>query len=464
MGLLDLLRRGVFSLGNKKKYLGKLSLFYGLLFCLLLGFSFTSCYASTTMLTRNQAEYIYDYIFKTTYDSNSYVNLNHYPEYYVKSKSSLYQDGVNSLLNNFNNYNDLPISENNTIFWVRFYNNNDFVLYWGNFNNSKGNDSLDYLYIKFNPNDATKINLLAYNPYNQTINTNYSIRAMKFDVNSSRLSFSNFINTVKMPTNENNFNLYWYNKPYNWNYDNVNNGRSVIDNISGIISFQNTNAIYTNYNGAIFFDSPTTQLLKTLYSGGGSLPDDPTPPPDTGNTGDITDDEGNITGSIDLSGIQNQLGTINNNINDGVDNIIDNQNQNTQAIVGSIDNLNETLIDDADELIEDTKITSGDIESALGFKIVSDPYSNFWFTLTNNLKNALLGTKRSIDITFQNRTWTISLDDYMVLPPWLTIILIPISTAFFTWVLVRQWKHIFDKLSSGNIDSILKENSEERHF
>lgn len=175
---------------------------------------------------------------------------------------------------------------------------------------------------------------------------------------------------------------------------------------------------------------------------------------DISGSGTITNPSGEITGNIDLSGIESSLNNI--------ENKIPTSGEIANVISGEVGKITDTLTSQPD--ISDTVITSEDIESALNFEFESDPYANFWLELTNGLKNALLGTKRTIDITFQSRTWTIDLDDFAVLPAWLKIILTPFSTVFFVWVLVRWWKVILDKITSGNVDSVLKENSEERYF
>lgn len=177
-----------------------------------------------------------------------------------------------------------------------------------------------------------------------------------------------------------------------------------------------------------------------------------------GNTGTITNPSGDITGNIDLSGIENGITNINNNLNN-IENKIPSSGEIQSVISGEVGKITETLT--VQPNLEDTTITSGDIENALGFTLESDRYANFWLQLTNGLKNALLGEKRTIEVSFQNRSWTIDLDNFAVLPAWLKIIVMPFSTCFFTWILVRWWKLIIDKLSSGNVDALLKENSEE---
>lgn len=131
----------------------------------------------------------------------------------------------------------------------------------------------------------------------------------------------------------------------------------------GISTFSSTNAVYTNWNGNTFFTPQITYLLRSLYDGG-SVPVDPDIPEDTGNTGEITDNNGDVTGQIDLSGIQNGIGNINQSINNQgqaiIDNqntntqsIIDNQNQNTQATVNAINNANENYWGGEDDLNEE---------------------------------------------------------------------------------------------------------------
>lgn len=83
-------------------------------------------------------------------------------------------------------------------------------------------------------------------------------------------------------------------------------------------------------------------------------PDDPEQPsgdsPSIDNTGNITNNSGDITGSIDLSGIQQGIGNIQNQISGDTQKVIENQNQNTEKIVGAINNANENYWGSDDDL------------------------------------------------------------------------------------------------------------------
>lgn len=174
--------------------------------------------------------------------------------------------------------------------------------------------------------------------------------------------------------------------------------------------------------------------------------------------------DNNGNGFIDYT---NQLNTINDTISGDGQAIRDTISGEGQAIRDTISGETEKVISaltDVPSLSGET-ISSGDITSALGFEFETDRYSNFWFELTQGLKNALLTSKRSIDVTFQNNTYTISLDDnFAIIPLWLQLILTPFTSCFLSWKLVKWWKLIIDKISSGNVDSLLKDNSEERNF
>lgn len=369
---------------KKKIYLGGLKVLLLPLFIMLLGM-FSTCYARTT-LTDDEAEYLYNYLFNYTYS-----NTNNLPNYInflgsnngqcLANKNSVYQEGVESFKNQFNTLNTLEIDPNKTVFWVSCWGKSDTNLIYGNFNNGKNND-LPHLYFRFRNNNSGYLYLRAIDDNKQELST-YNVSYVKIVFASDSLTIkshsSNYnINNASLSDSSSSNWYYWKDKSSSWNLEYLQNGKSIIENIPGVVSFSNTNAIYTNYNGQVFFDSPQTRLLKTLYVNGGTVPDDPDEPvPDTGNTGTITDNNGDTTGQIDLSGIQNGLGNINNSINQQGQAIIDNQNQNTQSI---IDNQNSIAQQQHNDL------TNYDVED--GEEDVSGLIDNIQGSLSGDLSNS----------------------------------------------------------------------------
>lgn len=155
---------------------------------------------------------------------------------------------------------------------------------------------------------------------------------------------------------------------------------------------------------------------------------------DSGQTGTITitNSSGDISsGEIDLTGIQAGIGDIN------------------SSLTNELDLSGET-------------ISSGDITSSLGFDLATDPYDNFWYNLTTGLSTALSTSVRTISITFQNRTYTINLDDYTTKTPTaLKVFFATISTFFVLFGLFKFVKLTINKITSGDVDSLLKSNQNE---
>lgn len=410
---------------------------------------FLECFASETFTPiTNMTPYIWNQIIEKMDEAIPYYqSYNNSITNFETFKSNMDVDVICSTFNNYMTGKQIDYFENCVFIIVR--TNNNFQLRIAQ-NNNTHHESYPFIYLW--QRSSSEIDVQYCNDSGTTVNGK-PFYIIDFNTNgnisftSTTAPYSRIAEVYAQPTT-------FINSIINCPY------------LIGFNSIQNCVAYYvpsyqgnTNFWG--FFNNYVLLSEPQLEEPSGDTPSNSV-------LGNITTPSGDNGGNINLQPIQTGIENIQNQISGDTQKVIENQNQNTETIVntisGEVSKITNTLTDNADDLIEDTKITSGDIESALGFEIVQDPYSNFWLTLTNNLKNALLGSKRSIDISFQNRTWTISLDEYLTLPAWLIIILTPFSTAFFTWVLVRQWKLILDKLSSGNIDSILKENSEERHF
>jgi len=137
---------------------------------------------------------------------------------------------------------------------------------------------------------------------------------------------------------------------------------------------------------------------------------------------------------------------------------------NTQtAILNTVDDINNNLTTPVD--LSGETVTSGDITSALGFNLVSNPYENFWTSLISGLNTALTTSVRSRTITFRDNSYTINLDDYTLQEPTaLKTFLATISSVFVLLVLFKWIKQTVDEITSGDIDSIIKNNQEERNY
>lgn len=434
---------------HKKKFPGGLTLFFGVLFSLLFVFSSTSCFARTT-LTDDEANYIYDYIFKNTYNSN-YLNFTS-SDLYSYVKNTIFQEGASGFKTWFNNNNTLDIDTNSTIFWFRVYSNTSGALYFGNFNNSKpGNDDLPFFYIHFNPSKSTQLEFLAIDDNKQPV-SNYGIRAIDMNFNSSSITYTQYRNST-VGTSLTSYGYNWLTKPSSWNINNINNGDSLLENIEGIVSFSNTNAIYTNYNGQTFFNSPVTRLLQTQFIDT-SVPEEPENPDNT--TGTITDNNGDTTGKIDLSGIENGITDVKNQISGDTQIIIENQNTIAQQ-------QHNDLTSQPD--LSETEITQQQIDDALDFDFMADPYANFWLQMTTGLSGSLTNTVRQIPVNWLGYQGVFDLDNLgFNYPASIRLILTSITTVSMVWLLVKWWKIIIDKLTSGDMDEVLAMNEEERNY
>lgn len=134
----------------KKNFLGGLKLLLVPLFIMVLGISST-CYARTT-LTNEEAEYLWNYFFKDTYNEEVYCNeYNNFTEGEQNEKQIMPIDYV-TFQTYFNANNDIEITEN-TYFFINYWGTNTLntkkvVFYIYNFNNTIDN-TLPYLYLKF---------------------------------------------------------------------------------------------------------------------------------------------------------------------------------------------------------------------------------------------------------------------------------------------------------------------------
>ena len=130
----------------------KLILFMSLM---LLGL-FSTCYARTT-LTDEEAEYLWNYFTKDTF--NNEVSNNNYNNFYYTS-SSLKKYSVidyKSFQSYFNSNNEFSIDDHTYFFAL--YGSDILYIYWWNFNNTISG-TLPYLYLHFN-NDNDSVDIYA---------------------------------------------------------------------------------------------------------------------------------------------------------------------------------------------------------------------------------------------------------------------------------------------------------------
>lgn len=104
------------------------------------------------------------------------------------------------------------------------------------------------------------------------------------------------------------------------------------------------------------------------------------------------------------------------------------------------------------------------MSGALGFDFAEDPYANFWYEMTQGLSSALTGSVRQIPVVWLGYQGVFDLDKLgFNYPAPLRLILTSASTVSMVWILVKWWKIIIDKLTSGDMDEVLAMNEEERH-
>lgn len=84
--------------------------------------------------------------------------------------------------------------------------------------------------------------------------------------------------------------------------------------------------------------------------------------------------------------------------------------------------------------------------------------------MTQGLSSALTGSVRQIPVVWLGYQGVFDLDKLgFNYPPAFKVILTSASTVSMVWLLVKWWKIIIDKLTSGDMDEVLAMNEEERH-
>lgn len=439
-------------MAHKKKYLIGFYILFLMLFVLLLGSFSTCCAVTKTTLTDDEAQYLYNNTFTSQYygaisptTSSNYVTISSYNHW--QTFQSL-----------FNQKNSIDLQYGNVFFIPMFWNSSSGWLLVVNANAGK-NGNLPHLYAEFgNPISGGKRTIkFHFIDDNGIFVDETQISYAEFSMSSGSFTLSDFYSTSFSYINTYWTLYYYYNEPYNSeNSDN----RLLLAPLNHITTFNNTNTIYTNWDGFTLTNTAVQHLLQTNFVSAPPYVPEPDIPEDTGNTGQITDDNGDVTGNIDLSGIQNSLGNI--------DNTTTQIEQNTQTIIQQQQQIQEGMTTSPD--MSETEIDSEDITENIDFGLITNNstlngYSNFWLTLTDGLRGALTGNVRSIDINFRGETYTISLDNFSIqLPQQLKFILGMISTIYFVILIVKWWKIIIDKITGGDIDEVLAMNEEERNY
>lgn len=411
-------------MGTKKKYHGGYGLLFGVLFCLLLGFSSTTCYASQPTLVE-----------MTNFIDLIKVKQNNGDLYSINKITG----NSTSIAANFLNLsNDINFTLENVIFLpgVGYKTNGNW-----NSNNIQGvllianntfSDTLPFLYIQYSGgSDPILYTTLANG-------NNWGAYYVIEGSNVYKYTNSTF--------------LYSVGSSFIWS---PNNDLTVLSN-NVIFTKYKTSSIYVNYLGTYYpmLNNYNGDDYNTYYNIQPE-PDEPSGDSGGGSTGTITDNNGDTTGKIDLSGIENGINNINDSVNTQGQNIIN-------AISGESQNIINSLTNQPD--LSQTEITKEQIENALDFDFMADPYANFWLEMTNGLSGALTNSVRQIPVDWLGYQGVFDLDELgFNYPAPVMLFLTAASTISMVWVLVRWWKIIVDKLTSGNMDEVLAMNEEERH-
>lgn len=429
---------------HKKKYHGKLNLFYGLLCCLLLGCLSTTCYAN---MSRDYFDYAIETLSQNVIDDYTQQQL----RTGLSNMSEQNKTYIFDLFNSFLDENNISDLQNvNFIFYIEPWNYSfcNFYILACNNGASYGIENIDH-----------------------------------FLLNGHRLkSYSN---------GENNNKLYYLRFEYYFagNISNITKSSITTNyleinfvNSSNSYSFNNDITILTLKNCAVAgiplgfcvypfntysFDNPRSIIIQDGSENGHFQVVSPEPEP-SGDSGGGTvnpsgDNSGESGGSTTTPDYTNQLNNINtgivnvqNQISGDTQKVIDNQNNNTQTIVNTISGetqkITNILTEPAD--MDSTTITSGDILE--NFSFMADPYSNFWWDFIDGVELALLGSVRQLPVNWLGYNGYFNLDGLINYPTPLKNILTTVSTVAIVWIMLKWWKIIMDKLTSGDIDEVLE--------
>lgn len=427
---------------KKKYYIFSLVLLFGMLFA-----TFSICYASgpaytpINEMTPEIAQEIFDY-YKNN-NSFNYTNnatQNTYNNFYSQLNSEKLQNFCDVW--NSRDFSNCADYIEQCVFMIYGYNNKCFLKVFFN-NNGIGNSSNHFKM------DIQAYKFICY--YRDDNNNNITGSADHWVFNDTGVLSYSWRETISTSGTSLNYNQETSNFT-TYNLDSQ--------------LFESKVICAYHLNQSIFLKPRTKSDYYWYLLNGNSILDyipiptpTPEPTPSVPITGTITNNSGEKTGSIDLSGIQNSLGNI--------DNTTTQIEQNTQTIIQQQQQIQEGMTTPPD--MSETEIDPQDITQNIDFGLINNNstlngYTNFWLTLTNGLRGALTGNVRSIDINFRGKTYTINLNDFSIqLPQQLKFILGMVSTIYFVILIVKWWKIIIDKITGGDIDEVLAMNEEERH-
>lgn len=436
-------------MGSKKKYHGKYGLFFGVLFFLFVGLLSTSCFASVS-------EDFVDYVITTLDENGSWGSQN---TAYHNALSHITDEQKTSITQYINSkLTELgigPYTERNCIVLTAYFNGSTMEVLWTFSNVSAGDDSLGYLQLWRNGSNDT------FGAYDGTI---YYLN-LHISYNSSGNSTNLSWYGSGTPTSSN-VKTFWPGSPTFTTLDNA-----YVLTMSNIANGSSSNQVWCTQpwqSGA----NMTYAFIHDKSENGGYIaptPPDPEPPQDS--TGTITNSSGETTGAIDLSGLQNGITDVKNQISGDSQRIIDNQTQNTTQIVnalsGETEKITNTLTEDANDLIDNTVINSGDISNTVDFSTINNnqnysAYTNFWYTLTTGFSNSMTNIVRTLPVEFRGDNYIINLDEFTVfIPSVLKTFLSIVSSVFVCLYITRESKHIVEDIQTASIDNVANKLTED---
>lgn len=344
-------------MNNKKKYLGKLSFLCGLLFCLLLGFSSTTCYADVSS----------DYIAYSINTLNDNGNFGSYQTSFnniltTTSNSSSIISDITSRINTFLANNNLTnLNDRNCVVLTCSGRASDSITLFFTFSNcSYPNNVNDLGYLSLYLNNG----FYTFGCYGSS---NDKIYSFEFQLKSYGVynTYSQILNVNETIGNRNilGYSTITYNNDLTLYYM---NSMACCGVPSARVSYpKSSNAL--NYYMILQDANGNFQISEPEPSG------DVTPSGDDGGGGTVTP-SGDSGLNIDYSPI---LGDINNNITNQGQNIVNQISGDTQKI---IDNQNKN----AEQVHND--LTNYDIDD--GHEDVSNLINNIQDTLSGDLSNS----------------------------------------------------------------------------
>lgn len=302
----------------KKKFLGGYGLLFGVLCCLFVGFLSTSCFASSPSI--EELNTFFEFCLEK--EDNG--------EFNYTTKLSIDSSVLATAF--YNSTSSLNYSLNNLVFVTgrAYYDNNsgwtDMQAVVFIANNSFGNQ--DFLYL------------------NRSINGNYS--NTKFTKNGSNAFVPAFIIKKNGSTTyTNSFEGTVYFNSSNDTFSYVNQSPALIE-CNYILTTLRTASFYYQNSGTWI---PVMNAYNGLTYNEYITPEPIIPSGDSSTTGTITDNNGDTTGKIDLSGIENGIGQINTNLEN-----IENKIPTSGDIANSVTQANQNYWGSSGDLTGDSQI------------------------------------------------------------------------------------------------------------